>query len=935
MKNLKKILIVLCVLTFLFAGCVIAVLAEDEYTGTLADYEALVAAAESAATADTKYEAVIAMSEYLANTPVDPVTEGYDAVIDRADAAIVAAAELLLGKIDANIETTLKTASNKVAINKLNRVLSNCPLNGESVSLADVEAKLADLVAAHERAVAKNLAAVEESNSISDYDFPVYAKFDAESVAAHDVTKVETIGGFTFNPKSTKNKLGVGQEANGNKYLYTSYQPSTETDNNTYFEFGLSAYSRDNGYVFEFDIMTLDNIPENDVNIEAGGFNMPDGRGFPAYYLSIDKDGSFITGKAPNSEYGNPQNVLPNAMVPGEWIHIAIVFNNADFTYTLIVEGEVLSTYTAKYKNTTFDLSKGVLRFSSKSESGSVAMDNFVFYSGSNYRTLDKFSTMTEDEQFVYYSNYLTDSSRDVNGRNVAYEMAAGLIKNYWIYTNVETGEGDYTDYAKANPELMSAVDAYLAFDFEELLSIARAENLASYVVLVNDLNAMDRSIENVSNRTNKLVEVENFALKYANLIDKDIDNDNNGEKDYAECSRIVETVRKEIDYDKNAEVFIRYMNRFSVVTALSAMQRYYDRAHALVIEGVIDIDLATNPDHEDRANFEEFVKAYETYLVSYDLIYDMVRKDNSSKIVACMGFIDGYTTEEEWMENYDEMNKYINIVKDSILVTEEDGTTLYDENYEGVAEAVEFFNVIYAFFYNVHQEMHISYISEILGLISSTEAYVEKMGMVSMIDRYVADNDLDYEDARIISLLNSLETVRSELQVREEDYGKILIQNSVYFVNIVEDMRTAETYPEQKKYYEKASLLYFNLDITVEGAANAVAIYDEYKAKLTMIEESSIGFLDSFNYYQACVDADERYAALVECYYNSQFAEMSYDGVTEAMEIFQDEYDSYMNYVNAVNEEIVAAGNVVGSLRTNCGVTPIIAIIIKKIYGI
>ena len=206
---------------------------------------------------------------------------------------------------------------------------------------------------------------------------------------------------------------------------------------------------------------------------------------------------------------------------------------------------------------------------------------------------------------------------------------------------------------------------------------------------------------------------------------------------------------------------------------------------------------------------------------------------------------------------------------------------------------------------------------------------------MVSMIDRYVAINDLDYSDQRIISLLNSLETVRSELQVREEDYGKILTQNAVYFVNLVENMRTAETYSQKKNYFEQASLLYFNIDITVQGTANAVAIYDTYAIDLAIIEESSIAFLEAVDYYNACETPDDRYAALVDCYYNAQFAEPSYAGVEEAMAEFENEYNTYMDYAEMVNEEIVTAGNIVGSLRTNCGITPIIAIIIKKIFGI
>ena len=299
------------------------------------------------------------------------------------------------------------------------------------------------------------------------------------------------------------------------------------------------------------------------------------------------------------------------------------------------------------------------------------------------------------------------------------------------------------------------------------------------------------------------------------------------------------------------------------------------------------------------------------------------------------MGFVDDFTTEEEWLANYDYINKYLNLIKDTVMGRELDGGYLYDPNYDNVGESVELFGVMYSFFYRVQQEGHIKYISEIVDLISSTEAYIEKMGMVSMIDRYLASNDIDYNNEEIIELIQELETCRSELQLREEDYGRILIQNAVYFTNIIENLRTASDYTEKKAYFNSATEYYFNLDITVAGAAEAVAIYDAYAIELALIEESSLTFIEAVDYYFACETADERYAALVDCYYNAQFADTTFAGVTEALELYEEEYERYMGYVEDVNDDLVSAGGAVGSLRSHCGVNSIIAVIIKKIFGV
>ena len=147
--------------------------------------------------------------------------------------------------------------------------------------------------------------------------------------------------------------------------------------------------------------------------------------------------------------------------------------------------------------------------------------------------------------------------------------------------------------------------------------------------------------------------------------------------------------------------------------------------------------------------------------------------------------------------------------------------------------------------------------------------------------------------------------------------------------------MRTAQTYNEQREYFEEAYLLYFYIDITVDGAARAVQIFDEYKINLDRIAESSVRFIEAVAIYKACETEDDKYAALVECYYNAQFVEMSYDGAEEAMAEYLAAYNAYMNYVDAVNAEITDSGNAIGSLRTNCGITNVIAIIIKKLFGV
>ena len=145
--------------------------------------------------------------------------------------------------------------------------------------------------------------------------------------------------------------------------------------------------------------------------------------------------------------------------------------------------------------------------------------------------------------------------------------------------------------------------------------------------------------------------------------------------------------------------------------------------------------------------------------------------------------------------------------------------------------------------------------------------------------------------------------------------------------------MRTATNYDEQVAYFEEAALIFFSLDGSVEGVAAAKEIYEEYRDKLALIKESSIEFIAAVEVYKSVETADEKYAALVDCYYYVQFAEPTYTGVAEALEVYNAAYDAHMSYATATNTDITATGHAVGSFRTNCKVTPIIAIIVKKIF--
>ena len=99
MRNFKKLLVVICVLALLTAGCVMAALAADN-SGTVEELNALISVAEGENEPVAKYDAVIAVANYIKTHKISESEEGYDAAIANAHAVSVSGATTLLSKVD-------------------------------------------------------------------------------------------------------------------------------------------------------------------------------------------------------------------------------------------------------------------------------------------------------------------------------------------------------------------------------------------------------------------------------------------------------------------------------------------------------------------------------------------------------------------------------------------------------------------------------------------------------------------------------------------------------------------------------------------------------------------------------------------------------------------------------------------------------------------
>ena len=875
MKRSVKILITLCVLSAIAVCAGFAVFAES-YTGTVAELSAKITAAENASAISAKASALDAVAQYLSSKPVDPQAEGYADAKARLDRQVI-----IVGNSYAlECDVSLGSARNVIKVNQLKAFLKKFTVSESTPGYDDFKYNCDSAIADQLKLEADTRLANEAKLDVSEYELPIMM-----NVQDYTTRKdMPTIGNLSSN------FLGIESNKDGdNAYLTIRYTVQSHT-------FGVyNITNNKNGFVIEFDFTTFGQIPPSGVRFENGSVTNSNNVLVYPHYFDIDKNGNVIDG------IGN--TLITSAIVPGEWVHFALCYNPVSFTYSLYMNEQFLGEWTALVSGGTYSMSK--FRFGRNNNSGEFSIDNFTSYEGTGPRTHDRMESMSDSEKFLFYSAVFIDGTNKIATRNTAYQYASELIALFYDEANQQ--------YLTEDASVRAAVDKYLAFDYEELISVYKSENLKEYIALVNKLTAIARRMDNIGNRETAVSEIENFVKINEGMI---LTNDQ-----YRAAELIVSDAADAIAKDKVIDQFVLKMQKFDRSTTLASMQRHYEAAKEFYNEG---LDLSVL----DAEGYESFKAAYASYVDAGERVAQATREFNSEKIVACVGLLAEFDTEEEWIANYDYINGYVLIVRNELRANN------YDPAFPGLEDAIAIFTPIDDYFYLDLQKQHIAFISAELERFRSTEAYIERLGICALITSYVERNDIDYTNEEIAVLLNTHQTYIGEVEIQKDDYHTVLTQNSAYFINLVNLMQTKSGYAEVKPIFDEAYEYYYALDAAAEGAREAIAIFDSYKEALALIESSSQQFIAAVALLDPDASADILYARLVVCCDYARYVDTGIDGVSEALEIYTEIYNDYNGIVSAANSDLSAAGVVVGSVRAFVGLSPIVAAIIKLIFG-
>lgn len=891
----------------------------------------------------------------------------------------------VLAKADADIKSAEEDA-------KFKAFKSFCDRHfflSEDASYVDLSEKLAALVEVYNTAKAARYEAIVSQAKITDYDragAPV-TNFTFEK-AGVSLPSVSNSDGY--------DKLGLSLK---NTYA-TETQVLADGTTNTYFALHLNGAMNaaatsyvatyinptfsglTDKFTLEFDITSFGSLPNVGI-----GFQPKSGE----TWFEIDAKGNF--------KNKDGKVLIPNMLVVGEWTHISVVCELDNMKQSkLYVDYNYIGALNTNPSGTKYTPSG--LRIGNKgNSSGDICIDNFKVTATASIVDTNYVSRMSEMDQFLYLTDYMQRINADeemyirVPDCIEAYNDAAELSYMFG-YKDVNTGEVGYTatveniEDAELKSRAKAAVDAFFAYDSAAVAYEYSVNNLIKLESLVKDIEAAvtNPSADSISKRNTKITAASSFDTSNANYIYKEA---------VEGLGYTYETVKdrlaaatERLAEDQAIKSFVDTMANFDAASSATLLQSLYDKATAMIGEGL-------NLEHIDGEGYEDFKKHYEITYVNGPAKIELAKKNvNSSDLIDSINYLLGlYPTEAEWKlvyienpvgeaeeannRNYEFIRSYVDLI--NRIISRGDYNPDYVSADKGSVDfAIQRFSAVRDYYYDILQDKHIEVISEQFELFAATSSYIEKKGIVSYIQRYLNQEEVDFSveltcenqicpkngrlytgsvddvaepscpecgevtsnyrlissRAELYTLLKKYTAYEAELAPQEGDYNDLLAENTVYFVNTVKRLDTAITFADKVAIMDQARAFYYAMNIDTDEAKAAVAEYEAIEAELLATEKDSIAFVDTVLLLATSYEDDVYYRHLVTAASLRDKIDESIEGVGEAVDLYEAAYNEYMSVVNNANSEINKAGISLGSFGANSGFSAVLSVILRILFA-
>lgn len=657
--------------------------------------------------------------------------------------------------------------------------------------------------------------------------------------------------------------------------------------------------------VFEFDVRLTTGEAPMTIDFRPVG-SAPNVSG-TAYQFNLWNDGVF-------SRFNEFDPQHPEGMSlkisDADWTHIIIVLDPVEYKYTMYIDYVLIGTVDLVHNNTTNPLTATGLRLNLQTKDTSVSFDNIQYYIGSSYRIHDKFASMTEDDKFKYYVDFFSNEDYAPVGRAVAYNKAKSIVDSY-------RGVAGFESY----------VQAYDLFDYDSIFSPeAKAAKLAK---LVEDMNNSGAELINTKTYESvaanlKLLEV--YMAEESYYLDQST-------FEYNDVKARIANGYAEIERVKNLLDLIDVLELFTKANTVAGMTR-----RAAAVTAAYEKCDFTDVDNYAKASNDPAIIAFLKTVgddITLSMFYNEVIPqaianrttfENASKIVKGVEKLVALVENADELsdtalleavmaaakENYDYANAYMTAIRNNIKADN------YDKSYEGLDEAIAIFDYLDVYFYQLVVEDQLAVIKGQLDRYSLTDSYIDKLGVVTYVRNYIAENSVDLKDSLIAPYYTMLLAFEEELKSYEDEYKSILESNTAAFIAIVERMSAFVEYKDIKPLYDEALNNYFyNMNQDSEAAKAAVATFNVYDSIVKATEENSKLFVAAAEKLSAATKTKAIYLALVECAAYVDGVDSSIEGVAAALQVYNAKLSAYNAKINPVNDQIDETSNVVCSVRT------------------
>ncbi len=664
------------------------------------------------------------------------------------------------------------------------------------------------------------------------------------------------------------------------------------------------------GLVMEFDVSTDKVIKQLNFFTNANGHTTGEKVTTQLMRILNNKVHPMNNGAQQAAIFGGKEII-----VPGEWTHFTLIYNPEGPSMKLYIDYEFAAEWGVKNTKDTYTLN--MVRIRAGVTDTVVRFDEFDFYQGTAYRDRETFENMTNEEKFAYFVNQACNENRSTTDRLYAYDNAKNLraVCDQSLITE--------------SLEKFDAID--VENDIKYYAKLANLNTLVSYCDAIKALGTITTA--NVSEAADLVEEIQLFISDNSSNIDQTSDG-------FKTVIEYIEEVNANISRVDILSEYISALRRFERAITLAAKTRHYETAKSCYENGEFHLEsvralLVSDPDYisfealinsgieSDSPDYKTVFEYYEGALAS---IGTQETWENSKRIIDCMRFIlelESYAdTEEFWNANYEFIDKYITIVRDVLK------SGNYSTVYPDLDKAIEKYSVINEYFYEKLQEEHIAAIAPQLEKYPTTNSYIEKLGICTFVENYIASNDIDMNNETLKTYILMTEVYKKELVVHQKEYAALLEQNTVYFISLVDKMLSYVDYKDVKPLYDEASACYYEMNVDSEAAQFAIACFEACGEKLASEETASAMFLGYVSDIKKAKNDGELYVALVNASMYIDGVSESIDGVADAIDVYEEKLAEYNAKINPMNSEVGQINDVVGAVRTGSISSAILAVI-------